>query len=331
MQLGYACINMTLQKSKVQTSRGMIKRTFKAKGIPYASQLALANVKDLKRVIQWNNDHGIKVYRMTSCLFPWMSEYDIFDLPDIDQIADVMAQAGKIATDGGQRLSFHPGPFNVLASPNPNVVTKTIKELNDHSTQLDLMDMPASPMAKINIHVGGAYGDHASALSRFCSNFKRLDANTQARLTVENDDKPNCYSTKMLVEGVSNRVGVPVVFDSHHHDLGPQDLDYHDAFYLARQTWHARDAKQQCHHSNSRKNYEDGTVSRVAHSDWYYTPFENYGEDVDVVLECKKKELALFDYLTKFTNTKTGTKDEKRINFIMLNSMRRTKERRSAS
>ena len=125
--------------------------------------------------------------------------------------------------------------------------------------------------------------------------------------------------------------GIPVVFDSHHHELGPQDTDYHDAFYLARQTWHARDAKQQCHHSNSRKNYEDGTVSRVAHSDWYYTPFENYGEDVDVVLECKKKELALFDYLTKFTNTKTGTKDEKRINFIMLNSMRRTKERRSAS
>ena len=91
LQLGYACINMTLQQQqKIQCNRGMIKRTFMAKGLPYASELALINVKGLKRVIEWNNANGIKVYRMTSCLFPWFSEYDMFDLPDIDQIADVI-------------------------------------------------------------------------------------------------------------------------------------------------------------------------------------------------------------------------------------------------
>ncbi len=306
LQLGYACINMTLQQQqKVQCNRGMIKRTFMAKGLPYASELALINVKGLKRVIEWNNANGIKVYRMTSCLFPWFSEYDMFDLPDIDEIADVMSEAGRIAMEAGQRLSFHPGPFNVLASPNEKVVLKTIKELDDHSMQMDLMGLPASPMAKINIHVGGAYGDRDAALARFCKNFKRLAPNTQARLTVENDDKPNCYSTKMLADGVSNRIGVPVVFDSHHHELGPQDLDYHDAFYLARQTWLNRNAKQQCHHSNSRKNYEDPSVSVVAHSDWYYTPFEHYGESVDLVLECKKKELALLKYQQDFIEKKS--------------------------
>jgi len=301
LQFGYACINMTLQANKkIQCNRGMIKRTFKAKGINYASELALSNVRGLREVIKWNNSNGVKVYRMTSCLFPWFSEYDIFDLPDIDEIAEVMSDAGKIAMESGQRLSFHPGPFNVLASPNEKVIIKTIKELNDHSLQMDLMGLPTSPMAKINIHVGGAYGNHELAMSRFCQNFRRLNASTQARLTVENDDKPAMFSTKMLVEGISKRTGVPVVFDSHHHELGPQDLDYHDAFYLARQTWHERGAKQQCHHSNSRKNYEDPAVSKVAHSDWYYTPFENYGESVDVVLECKKKELALFKYLDDF-------------------------------
>ena len=303
LQFGYACINMTLQKTeKIMTSRGMIKRTFKARGLPYCSELALSNVRGLRRTIKWNNDNGIKVYRMTSCLFPWFSEYDMFDLPDIEEISDILAEAGQLAMANNQRLSFHPGPFNVLASPNENVVNKTIKELNDHSMQMDLMGLPASPMAKINIHVGGAYGDHQAALARFCKNYFRLDPNTQARLTVENDDKPNCYSTKMLVHGISDRIGVPVVFDSHHHELGPQDLDYHDAFYLARQTWKNRAIKQQCHHSNSRKHYEDSTVSRVAHSDWYYTPFENYGESVDVVLECKKKELALLKYQKDFLN-----------------------------
>jgi UV DNA damage endonuclease len=305
INLGYACINTTLQTSeKVQCNRGMIKRTFKAKGIEYASELALINVTGLKRVIEWNNANGVKVYRMTSCLFPWLSEYDMFDLPDIDDIAEIMSEAGKIAMDADQRLSFHPGPFNVLASPNEKVVSKTIKELNDHSMQMDIMGLPTSPMAKINIHVGGAYGEHRLAMARFCQNFRRLNASTQARLTVENDDKPAMFSTKMLVDGVSRRTGVPVVFDSHHHELGPQDLDYHDSFYLARQTWHERGFKQQCHHSNSRKNYEDATANKVAHSDWYYTPFENFGESVDVVLECKKKELALIKYKNDFLTDK---------------------------
>ena len=306
-QFGYACINMHLQETeKVQCNRGMIKRTFMAKGIEYASHLALSNVKALRRVVEWNNENDVKVFRMTSCLFPWFSEYDIFDMPDIDEISDVFSNVGQIAMDAGQRLSFHPGPFNCLASPNDNVVVKTVKELNDHATQMDLMGLPNSPQAKINIHVGGAYGEHEKTLARFCKNFERLSPSAQARLTVENDDKPALYSTKMLVDGVSKRVGVPVVFDSHHHGLGPQDVDYREAFYLARSTWQARGVKQQCHHSNSKKNYENPKVPAVSHSSWYYTPFENFGEEVDVVLECKMKERALFKYQEDFAEKKVA-------------------------
>lgn len=300
VNLGYACINETLKKQKISCNRGMIKRTFQAKGIAYASELALANVTDLKKIIEWNNANGISVYRMTSCLFPWFSDYDIFDMPDIDAIVDVMSEAGKIAMDAGQRLSFHPGPFNCLGSHNEKVVLKTIAELDAHAAQMDLMGLPVSPQAKINIHIGGAYGEHDKALARFCDNFKRLAPSTQARLTVENDDRQSMFSTKMLYDGVSKHIGIPIVFDSHHHDLGPQDLDYHDAFHLARQTWIDRGVKQQCHHSNSRKDYEDSSVKATAHSDWYYTPFEAYDKDVDVVLECKKKELALFKYREDF-------------------------------
>ncbi len=79
----------------------MIKRTFKQKGIAYASELALINVTALKKIIEWNIVNDISVYRMTSCLFPWMSEYNIFDLPDIDAIVDTMSAAGKIAMDAG--------------------------------------------------------------------------------------------------------------------------------------------------------------------------------------------------------------------------------------
>ena len=302
LQLGYACINQTLQKTeKVQCNRGMIKRTFKAKGIAYASELALINVNGLRRVIEWNNAHGIKVYRMTSCLFPWFSEYDMFDLPDINQIADIMADAGRIAMEGGQRLSFHPGPFNVLASPNDSVVTKTIKELNDHSAQMDLMDLPVSPMAKINIHVGGAYGEHDKALARFCDNaVKHLTHSAISRLTVENDDKANLYSTKMLYEGVYQKIGVPIVFDSHHFELGPQDVPYDESFDMAYDSWPSS-IRPTCHHSNGKKEYEDNTIrSKAAHSNYYYKPFNSCGKSVDIVLEAKCKEKALMKYKKDF-------------------------------
>mgnify|MGYP003640977350 FL=1 len=75
MRLGYVCINMELQasKPKITCNRGMIRRTFLARGLPYASELALQNVKDLSEIIRWNHAHDVEVFRMTSCLFPWAS------------------------------------------------------------------------------------------------------------------------------------------------------------------------------------------------------------------------------------------------------------------
>ena len=91
MNLGYACINMnlsTLPKSKrVTTNRSMIKKTFQQKGIAYASELGLQNAQDLLKILQWNEEHGIKFFRMSSDIFPWSSEYNLKDLPDYEDIA----------------------------------------------------------------------------------------------------------------------------------------------------------------------------------------------------------------------------------------------------
>ena len=97
IQLGYACINMELssQKPRITTNRGMIKRTFKKKGIQYASELALLNVSDLLPIFQWNIKNKIKVFRMSSCLFPWASEYSLKDLPDYDLIQEKLIDMGK--------------------------------------------------------------------------------------------------------------------------------------------------------------------------------------------------------------------------------------------
>ena len=169
-RLGYACLNMTLQslKPRVTCNRGMIQRTFNAKGLPYASKLGVQNTADLIRHIQWNHENGIKVFRVTSCLFPWHSEYDLTDLPDYDIIKANLETAGQLALKYGQRLSTHPGQFNVLTSKTEHVVLNAIDELDKHGIIFDIMGMPRTPGAKINIHIGGAYGDRAAAMDRWC-------------------------------------------------------------------------------------------------------------------------------------------------------------------
>ena len=298
VRLGYACINMGLQESRgIQTSRTMIRRTFDQKGPAYASQLALQNCKDLIEVVKWNNVNGVKVFRITSCLFPWASEYNIDDLPDIEGISAALAEVGVIAAEGGQRLSLHPGPFNILASETERVVNNCITDLTIHGKMMDMMLQPENRWAKINIHVGAAKGDRQKALDTWCRNFERLPDNVKSRLTVENDDKANLYSIQHLYDSVFKRTGVAIVADQHHHEHGPQDLPWSEALPLAASTW--GDVRPTCHHSNSRTIEEPG-VNENAQSDGYYTPFIDCGLELDVVLEAKMKERALDKYRADF-------------------------------
>jgi UV DNA damage endonuclease len=80
MRLGYACINMTLQKAGgITTNRGMRQKTFNERGLPYVSELALQNAKDLVNIVKWNNEMGIKLFRMSSDIFPWFYYYQLDD------------------------------------------------------------------------------------------------------------------------------------------------------------------------------------------------------------------------------------------------------------
>ena len=301
MNIGYACINTELSNQKITTNRGMKKSTFIAKGLSYVSELALANVRDLHKVIQWNVSKDIKVFRISSDLFPWMSEYNFQDLPDWNNILIVLDQIGKLALNSNMRLSFHPGPFNILCSPREDVVNNTINELNKHSLILDLMGLPCNQTHKVNIHIGGAYGDKNSAIERWISNFKKLSLSTKSRLTIENDDKPNMYSVEDLLY-VSESTGVPIVFDFHHYDCHPGTMTKEQSLRYSLQTWPSGIVPM-THYSSSKKNYEDSTVKKVAHADYLYDqiPFVN-NFIFDVVLEAKAKEQALLKYKLEFTN-----------------------------
>ncbi len=298
MNLGYACINMTLsgQKPKVTTNRSMIKKTFNEKGISYAGELGMLNAADLGRILRWNVKNGIKCFRLSSEFFPWASEYKFEDLPQYLRIKTLLAGAGHYAKSNGLRLTSHPGPFNVLVSPHKHVVDNTITDLRIHGEVFDMLGLERSPYNKINIHCNGVYGDKISAMDRFCKNFELLPESVKTRLTVENDDKASMYSVKDLMY-IHERIGIPIVFDYHHHKFCTGDLSEQEALELAISTW-PKGIKPIVHYSESKSLHEGNEkLKPQAHSDYIDTLPNTYGNDVDVMVESKAKELSILPFI----------------------------------
>jgi UV DNA damage endonuclease len=298
---GYCCINLTLQKDHdIKIGRSMIKRTFTAKGIKYAGELAEANVRDLIEIIKWNHKQGINVYRMSSSMFPWMSEYELTDLPNWQTISNLLKGAGALVQKYNQRVGFHPGQFCVLPSPTPKTVDAAIRELDQSAFILDSMGLPQNHTYSMNIHVGGSYGDKDAAKQRFVDNFKRLSKSAQARLVLENDDKPAQYGVEDLYE-IYEKTNIPITFDYHHHRCYEDPMPEKDALELCAKTW-PKGIRQLCHYSSSKKIHEDESVILRAHADYIYEKIETYNMDIDIELEVKAKELALIKYRKEYLN-----------------------------
>ena len=310
MNIGYACINMQLSYPQkyggqergvlpITTGRSMIRRTFDSRGVSYASEKTLDNCKDLERIVSWNILNNYHFFRITSNLAPWKSEYDWDDMPDIEEIRKHLHSTGVMSKTHNLRLTSHPGPFNVLTSPHPHVVTNCVRDLTDHGDVFDMIGLSRTPYNKINIHIGGAYGDKESAMKRFCENFELLPESVKSRLTVENDDRASMYSVKDLYEGVYKKIGIPIVFDYHHHQFCTGDLSEKEALEMALSTW-PKDIVPVVHYSESRREEQlDESIRVQAHSDYVYDYIDTYGNNVDIMIEAKAKELAVKTYMEK--------------------------------
>lgn len=295
--IGYCCISLGINENKpkkehVMVNRGMIKRTFISKGLDYVSDLIILNLKDTLKLLKYNIEKEIYVYRMSSDSFPWMSEYEFEDLPRFEEIKSLLSSIGDFIKENNMRCGYHPGPFNVLASENQSVVDKTIKELNKHAELMDLMGLDKTNYYTINIHINTTKPSREEAAQRFVDRFELLSDSCKKRLTVENDDSPNQYSVKMLHDWVHDKIGIPIVFDQHHYSYGPQDQTMEEALKLALSTWSVRPLT----HMSSSKVIEEDSAKEIAHADYIYEEIKTYGQDFDIEIEAKAKDLAVFKY-----------------------------------
>lgn len=254
------------------------------------------NVKRLAEMLPKIRRHGIRLFRVSSALFPLSDQVDrtLWDNP---QVIAHLKTAGDFVKANEMRVSTHPGQFCVLSSDSDSVVEKAFVELEIHGWIFDKMGLPHSPQYAINIH--GGKKDRAS---RLIEQIKSLPDHVRKRLTLENDE--SAYSVVDLLH-VHQETGVPIVFDSHHHTFNEDNLTMEEAHNVTKETW-PKDVKPLQHISNTDPSLINGNFQdRRKHSDMiHYIPQPQLlglqNDDIDVEVEAKLKNIAVFDMVKKF-------------------------------
>ena len=303
IQLGLCCMNTVLrqQKPPVFSSRKMIIKSIQEKGIDTLKEKIIQNLKDTLTLMDWNEKHGIKVFRLSSELFPHKSNPKVEDY-SFDFAIPYLKEIGKKSKMYGQRLTFHPGQYNVVGTPDEKTFQQTCVDLKYHADVLDLMELDNNSV--IVVHGGGVYGDKEKTIKRWCDQYYRLPENVQRRLVIENCEK--CFSIKDCLK-IAIKTSIPIVFDSHHFTcykkLHPDETFYPPEYYIKHLLpfWKRRNIKPKCHVS------EQGS-GRIGHHSDYVETIPSYllevpsrhNTSIDIMIEAKAKEQALFHLYNKY-------------------------------
>ena len=281
IQLGYPTQNLTLQASTNRTLRlASLVDVEKVKG------LVRENIADLKRILRWNAEHGVGLFRMGQNLIPFAS-HPAFPYEWETEHGEILREAGELARDLGIRLSMHPGQYINPGSPKPDVVQRSLTELRYVARVFDLLGSSDSVAV---LHMGGAHADKQGSAARFIE-VMRSEARILHYLALENDER---VWTVDEVTRTANALGIPAITDAFHHDLNPGGLTLKEALDLSLPTWAPRGVRPKLHLSSQDPAKRAGAHAYSVDSrDWQALLGVIGGRDVDVMVEAKGKECAL--------------------------------------
>jgi UV DNA damage endonuclease len=281
-RLGLVCITHSdevryralTRKRLLQLSADEQKRTLR--------ELYADNLTRLGRALTFCEERGLRLYRMTSGLFPFADDEAGSDV--LEEFSAQVGEMGGHATRLGIRLVLHPDQFVVLNSDSEQVIANSFRILETHARVMDMLEQPRTPWAVIEIH--GGKGGRAD---RLVENVGRLPEGVRSRIAFENDEY--IYSAEEILD-VCRRAGVPMVFDAHHHVVHEKLESYEHpsvAHFVeaARSTW-PDPSWQLVHISNGRSAFGDRN-----HSDLVETVPEAFRRVPWIEVEAKHKELAI--------------------------------------
>ncbi len=254
----------------------------------YLAGIARDNASALLAAVGECRRLGIGAFRINSQVLPLSTHPQSgYRLPGIDPDGTIEAlfrRAGEVTRAADLRLSFHPDQFVLLNSERENVVASSVAELEYQAAVAELVGADV-----IVFHGGSTAGGTEAALDRLERGIERLSGRARTRAALENDDRH--YAPSDLLP-LCRRLGIPLVYDVHHHRCRPDGLSVEQATALAAETWNGREPYN--HISSPRDGW--GAPNPRPHAgcvdpgDW---PEAWSGRRMTVDVEAKEKERAV--------------------------------------
>ena len=323
IRLGLCCINNYLKNKKepIICSRSMTLSTYKSKGKSEAIKKSEMNIKDISKLLKWNYNHHIECLRISSDLFPHYTNYTRIEESDrysIKFAKEELKSAGDLSKKLEIRITMHPGQFCVVGTPYEEVFNSTIRELQMHSDILDMMELDFNSI--IVIHGGGVYGNKEKTIERWIENYHKLPLSVKIRLVLENDEKN--YSIIDCLK-INKILHIPIVFDNHHFECYKQyhtneKFDNIEIYIQASiDTWVAKGLRPKFHISEQNPDKVIGAHSDFIQTfpDYYLEIPKKYSVGIDIMIEAKAKEAAIFQLFLKYKNEFLGHLQNKDFNY----------------
>lgn len=279
MKIGYPCINKSVGCTANSTFRLA----------SYSEKRLIETIKNnlscLLRILNYNSENNLLFFRISSDVIPFASHsVNVFDWEKY--FKKELVEIGDFIKNKGMRISMHPDQFVLINAQDEKIINKSILDLNWHCKLLDSMGLDES--AKVQIHVGGMYGDKDKAINRFIKQYKNLDQANTRRLVIENDDR--LFSLQDCLE-INKETGVPIIFDNFHHECLNNEESLKEALILASKTWENKDGLLMCDYSSQEPGERRGKHTQSIDI-FKFTKFlkDLDGLDFDIMLEIKDKE-----------------------------------------
>ncbi len=301
IRIGYACLNTELRDFDVFTSRSLILKTAASKGINYVKELILENIDDLLKILIYNEAHGIRFYRMSSCIFPHLGNPKFADGNyNLDFVKDKLKIIGSYAKKHGHRLTMHPGQFVQLGSNNEEVVKQSFIDLENHAKLLKMLGYKPTDGSVLIIHGGGTFGDKETTLGRWKQNFLKMPLEVRQYISLENDE--NSYSILDLLP-VCEELQIPFCLDIFHNSVSKDRIPITKKL-LRRifNTWRVYDSIPKIHVSEQQVGLRRGAHSKTLDR---LPPYllkipQMLSTPLDIMLEVKDKEVSVFKIYYKY-------------------------------
>lgn len=294
MKLGLCCISLVLQEQGYRFQTMTFSRFCslpRQEALEILSARILNNFLVTEKIIRFCKASGFANYRLSSDLTPIINHpsinLNLQDLPNSVAIFESLSSISNAVKETGLKISAHPSEYISLTSPKEEVISNSIRDLTSHAELFDLIGLPQSHEAPLNIHCRQD-GDPELVSYSFLKNFDKLPDNVKNRLVLEvNDNKEGTWTIFNLHRYFHQKIGIPITFDNLHHSFCHGDLSDEEAFNMAYSTWN----------NTPVFHYSEGVDGTRKHAD-YASCFPNsYGKDVYWDVELKAKDLAILKIL----------------------------------